>query len=187
MKPIAQKILDDVIVKINKKPERNIPIIHFRCSDVPFLRSNHYKMAKHSFYADCVNELKMSGINCEKFQIMYSNIHNKVEENAKSCDAYVEHIKTHVLKNGVNDILVESSTEIQDFINLFYAPAVISIGSSFSFIAGFLGKGVFLSSGHIDGEENKCTVCKWLKRGYSVPHEQIPDYHNIPEVMKILE
>ena len=191
IKPIAHEILDGVFKKMGKTPESNIPIIHFRCSDIPFIRSKHYKLSKHSFYSDCINELVSSGgVNCEKIQIMYSNVHKSDNKNATSCDSYVEHIKPHIQKNNANvvkEIVVTSSTEVQDFVNLFYAPAVISIGSSFSFISGYLGKGVFLSSGHIDGEENKCTVCKWLKRGYSVPHESIPDYYNTDETVKILD
>lgn len=197
MKPIAQPIIDNIIKEINKSQPPTHPIIHFRCSDVPFIRSIHYRLSKHSFYSDCIKELKTAGVNCDTVQIMYSNKHLSNEKNGKSCDIFIENIKQHLLKNGVNQVNVSSKTEIEDFIDMYNAPAVISIGSSFSFIAGFLGKGIFLSSGHADNiysedkkiirtEESSCTndVCKWLKPGYSISHDKIKDYYDADEVIK---
>jgi hypothetical protein len=41
----------------------NYPILHFRCSDVPFVKHNYYHFSKYKFYKWCDNKLK-NGILC---------------------------------------------------------------------------------------------------------------------------
>ena len=71
---------------------------------------------------------------------------------------------------------------------LFYAPAVISTGGSYSFMSGFFGNGIFLSTEHRDTKNtNRCNGCdNYMLSGYNIDHDKVTDYLEINKVLKLL-
>jgi hypothetical protein len=96
----------------------------------------------------------------------------------------------YLKKHGYN-INIICSSNIDDFILLFYAPAVISSGSSYSFMSGFFGNGKLISEGHFNEEnslESNCSICdNWLKKKNSILHKNINSYHETKIVINLLE
>ena len=87
------------------------------------------------------------------------------------------------------EVDVQCNSLIEDFAKLFYALAVVSSVSSFSFMSGFFSKGIFISSehNHEDNIKETCTICdEWMLKGYQVKHKFIDDYYNTSAVIKTL-
>lgn len=193
MKDIVYIILDNAFIKSNLKKTIEYPIIHFRCADTPFVRHSQYHFQKYEFYKEVLNkiysEIDKKYINDKKIKILSCSFHKSDDVIKKSCKIYTNSLCDY-LKSIDYETIVECNKNIEDFATLFYAPAVISIGSSFSFMSGFFGKGLFYSGGHIEEKDKKagCTMCnKWLINKYEIKHSMVDDYHDTDKVISLLK
>jgi alpha-N-acetylglucosamine transferase len=203
MKDIVYTILDNAFIKSNLKKTVDTPVIHFRCSDTPYVKHTHYHFQKYEFYKEVLDKISMSQksnntntntntntkTNKIKIKLLSCSFHRSDDAIKKSCEIYTKSLCDYL--NSINyEPIVECNKNIEDFATLFYAPAVISIGSSFSFMSGFFGKGLFYSGGHIEENDKKtgCTLCdKWLITKYEIKHSMIDDYHDTEKVISILK
>jgi hypothetical protein len=186
IKPLVQSILDDVFQKSDLVKTVNYPVIHFRCADVPFGRHFAYHFQKYAFYKDALEDISSKLHKFDKVTISYCNNHDSFDEDKTDCDIYVQSLHDYLLSIGYNSI-IKCQSSLDDFATLYYAPAVISGGSSFSFMSGFFGKGIFISAGHQnEGGTTTENVGEWLYKGYNVMHSEIPDYHDTESVIKKL-
>jgi fructose-specific component phosphotransferase system IIB-like protein len=84
---------------------------------------------------------------------------------------------------------VQCGSNIEDFAKLFYAPLVISNGSSFAFMSGFFGKGVFVSTAH-QSEMNPDVICEnckeWAIPNYNILHKDVEDYYDTGSTLSLL-
>jgi hypothetical protein len=184
MKPIINNILDTTLRKNNLYKEINQQVIHFRCSDIPFIRNGYYFFQRYAFFKDSLEENDLG----KNVIFLSCNFHKSNDKNSKTCNIYAESLKKYIENLGYN-INVKCSSNLDDFATMFYAPVVISTCSSFSFMAGFFSDGIFISEGHYDSNnrEKKCNDCeKWLKNGYSIEHADVDDYYNTDNVIKKL-
>lgn len=190
MKPLINQILNDTFEKNNLEKDVECPVIHFRCSDTPFVRNGYYFFQKYKFFKDSLDSIKREkGINYKKVKLLSCNFHKSTDKNSKTCNVYANSLKDFLENNGY-EVIIQCNSNIDDFATIFYAPAIISTCSSFSFIAGFFSNGLFISEGHYDCNINKkkCGDCgKWLKNGYSISHNDIKDYYNTDEVIRLLK
>jgi hypothetical protein len=210
MKDIVHKIIDNSLIKSNLKKKVEYPVIHFRCSDTPFVRHPQYHFQKYTFYKEALNKINLeTNKNYNKVLLISCSFHKSDKYIKESCDIYTKSLADY-LKSIDYDSIIQCHTNIEDFATLFYAPAVISIGSSFSFMSGFFGKGVFISGGHLEEnmdyyydydtdiikKEEHCTICdKWLINKYDIKHrlidknnsKKVIDYYDTEKVIKILE
>jgi len=194
IKNLGHTILDDAFKKSNLFIKHNNPIIHFRCADAPFIRHFMYHFPKYEFYKNALEKIYAesnngNNINISKEIIILScNDHFADNKMKISCKKYSDLLVNYLDKNSYNS-KIECNAQLVDLAKIFYAPAVISTVSSFSFIPGFLGKGIFITLDHMLEEDSKkkCKVCNgWMLEG-KIKHGDITDYHNIDEVEKILE
>lgn len=183
MKPLIKQIIDDALKKSGLYKQEQYPVIHFRCSDVPFIRHGQYKLQKYTFYKDSLEEInRKSGINYDTVIILANFVHNSSIKNKEACEIYTQSLKNYIESIGYK-VIIQSKSAAQDFATLFYAPAVISSGSSFSFMSGFFSDGIFISEGH----GSLCTTCnKWLVRGYSIDHKNVNNYYDTDNVITLL-
>lgn len=49
MKPLMNQIIDDTLKKSGLYKKVQYPVIHFRCSDIPFIRNKQYKLQNIRF------------------------------------------------------------------------------------------------------------------------------------------
>lgn len=183
--------MDNAFKKSNLFIKHNNPIIHFRCADAPFIRHFMYHLPKYEFYNNALKKIyngsDNSNINKEII-LLSCNDHYADNKMKESCKKYSDLLVQYLDKNEYNT-KIECNAQLIDLAKIFYAPAVISTGSSFSFISGFLGNGIFITLDHIVEEDTqkKCTVCNdWMLKG-KIKHKDIANYYNIDEVQKILE
>ena len=188
MKPIINKILNETFIKSNLVKNVDSVIIHFRCADVPFNKWYPYHFQKYKYFKDALDEIKKT-IDITKVIILYNNTHLSNEKNMNACDIYVNELKKYIVNLGYN-VNIESYSNIDDFAMMFYAPAVISTHSSFSFMSGFFGMGKFISAGHFYelGTIEKCDNCDdWLYKGYDLLHKDVINYYDTETVIKQLK
>jgi hypothetical protein len=190
MKPLINEILDNAFKKNNLKKEINVPVIHFRCSDTPFNRNEYYFFQKYKFFKDSLDDIKeMTKVNYKKVKLLSCNFHKSNDKNSKTCNVYASSLKEY-LENIGYEIDIQCDSNIDDLATIFYAPAIISTSSSFSFIGGFFSNGIFISEGHYNcsKKNEKCNDCgKWLKKNYSIDHIDVEDYYDTSNVIKLLQ
>ena len=185
MKPLVHKILDDGFQKSGLTKDIENPIIHFRCADTPFLRYSGYHLQYYSFFKEALENIaKKTKKQINKVDLMSCVSHKANETEKQSCSTYANSLQEYLNNNGYQTEIVCNSN-IDDFAAMFYAPAVISTWSSFSFISGFFGNGIYIST---EGDKGKlCSMCEDVTLyGYNLPHELVTDYNNTDDVVKLL-
>lgn len=184
LKPLMHDILDRALVQggfaqgVNSKS----PVIHFRCADVPFIRHENYYLQRYTFFRDALNSIDLGG----KSVVLLSYVKHNTDASTDhvACAKYTEGIQTY-LESMEYNVTVQSKSMMEDFATMFYAPAVISTGSSFSFFAGFFGKGAYRST--TQGLDTYCGDCSDLiLKGYNLPHSDVEDYHDVTRVIEKL-
>jgi hypothetical protein len=187
MKPLINKVLKETFIKNNLVKKIEYPVIHFRCSDIPFNRHNFYHFQKYKFFSESLNEISKN-IKFDKVILISCHSHLSNASNLEKCDIYLQSLKKHIESLGY-EVIMKCNDTIDDFASIFYAPAVISTPSSYSFMSGFFGDGIFISEGHYieDVPNTTCLDCEpWLKNGYSINHKQVADYYDTDNVIKLL-
>ncbi len=187
MKPLIQNIMDDAFLKSNQVKIVDYPVIHFRCADVPFVKHRDYHFQKYKFYKDALDYISYkTNKKYDSVIILYSNTHLSSNTDKEKCDIYANALMEYLKTIGYKSI-IQSKSSLDDFATRYYAKAVISPGSSYSFMSGFFGKGVFVSGGHqSEGEAEISGVGEWLFKGYNVMHNEINNYYETDDVIKIL-
>ena len=172
MSPYISKMLDEALEKSGLKIDEKNPVIHFRCSDVPFNRHPEYHLQKYEFFKKALGDYKgdIDLINC--------STHLSSDRDQEMCKTYIEYLQKEL---GTN-INVQCGTILEDFAKMFYAPICISSGSSMSFFAGYFGKGTFYTGGNFkEGEEgSECLICDLGK--FELLHSDVNDYYDMKEV-----
>jgi hypothetical protein len=191
MKPLVNSILNDAFEKTGINTPVEYPIIHFRCADVPFVRHEAYNFAKYEFYKNALEKInEKTGIPYNRVKILYAGGHLSNAEQDAACAVYCESLSKYLESIGYQ-VEIYTNSDIEDFANLFYAPAVISICGSYSFMSAFFGKGVFITTRHSnegDTEPPSCETCKeWMLDDYKLKHKDVEDYLNTDAVIKKLQ
>lgn len=186
MKPLIQPIFDNAFLKSDLKKHVDYPVIHFRCADTPFSKHFQYHFQKYEFYKNALEEITKKIKKYDKVIISYCNTHGSDKQKQEKCDVYLNSLENYLQSIGYESI-VKCQSNLDDFATLYYAPAVISTGSSYSFMSGYFGKGVFISGGHQNEDSNEIDgIGNWLYKGYNVMHSEVPDYYDTDNVIKIL-
>jgi hypothetical protein len=183
MKPTINKIFDDTFKSLNLKKEIKYPIIHFRCADTPFIKHKHYYFQKYRYFDESIKEIENKIGKITDITILACFDHLSNNENKSACNIYSTKLKEHL--NNYN-IHIECNSNVDDFVSMFYAPAVISTISSFSFMSGFFGNGIYIQPNTMINNNEECSECDNKYKGYNIPHNKVNDYHNIDEVYKLL-
>ena len=186
MKPLIHKILDDTFQKCDLVKNVENPIIHFRCADTPFIKQDGYHFQYYTFFKNSLEKISTKlNKKYDKVDIMSCSFHRSGKEQQDSCGIYAKSIKEY-LKTIEYESNIICNSNIDDFASLFYAPAVISTHSSFSFMSGFFGKGMFISTEFHEGKQ--CENCDdSILYGYNLLHNQVDDYNNTDTVVDLLK
>jgi hypothetical protein len=187
MKPIVQKIFDDMFTKSGINIPGKYPIVHFRCADVPFGKHPQYHLVKYEFYKKALEMVKnKTGIDYKKIILLSCNTHLSGNDNQVKCGEYIQSMVDYFNSIGY-EVEVQCNSNIDDFAKLYYAPAVISNVSSFSFMTGYFGKGVFVCSQHNDERntsDEMCNICDdWMIKGYQIKHKLVDDYYDTEKII----
>ncbi len=193
LKPTVQEILQSAIEQSGVSPSKKT-ILHFRCADTPFIKQSKYYLQRYDFFKECLTPSD------QEVTLMNCSTHRSGKEDQAACSDYVERLTALLTSLGYT-VKVQCKTNVEDFADLFHAKKVISTGGSFSFMSGFFGKGVFLSTSHRSEEHpadhpadptveptgcesDACT--RIFKKGYNIPHEKVESYHDTEKVYQLL-
>lgn len=191
MKPLINHVLDAAFKKTGINTPIDCPIIHFRCADVPFVKHHQYHFVKYEFYRKALEEVTVkTGVQYNKVKILYSPGHLSKKEYDDACDIYSQSLKKY-LENLNYEVEIYSNTDIEDFANMFYAPATIAAVSSYSFMSGFFGNGLYITSEHHQEDDEKAgcsqgTCGEWMLEGYLLKHKMVDDYTDTNNVISLL-
>jgi len=187
MKPLANRILKEALEKANLNRIIDSPVIHYRCSDVPFVISEYYHFQKYEYFKNTLTKIKeQTGIHYNKVYICYCNTHNTDGKKQLACDAYSSSLISYLEKNGY-EVSIKCNTIDEDFATLFYAPAVIGTSGSFSFMASFFSDCIFFSSMYDERMDRHLKNSSgWLINDYTLKHSEVDDYYNTKVVIKSL-
>ena len=184
MKPLIHKILDDTFKQCDLVKKVDNPIIHFRCADTPFVRLDDYNFQYYSFFKNSLEEINNKlNKNYKTIDIMYSNKHKSSNNEQKACDIYINSLQDYLKNIGYETNIINNSN-IDDFATLFYAPAVISTCSSFSFMSGAFSDGIFISPYFY---EDKYKNEPFNKLPYILKHNLVNDYYDTDAVIHLLK
>jgi len=188
MKPTVNRILKEALEKSNLNKDVDAPVIHYRCSDMPFAKQGYYHFQKYSFFKDSLEVIKQkTGKKYDKVYICYCNAHESSQENQDSCDKYMISL-TEYLENLGYKVITKCQSVNEDFATMFYAPGIISTSSSFSFMAGYFSDGVFISSMYDEQKNRECNECdEWSKNGYTLKHAEVDNYHDTSKVISMIK
>jgi hypothetical protein len=135
------KFFEDIEIPIIE----NIPILHFRCSDVPFELHGDYHFSKYKYYKWCHNKLKSK---YKKWYIMFNNNHLSNEKYKKLSTIYFNDLKKYLVEILKLEIeILKPNNQYQDLKLLYNSDVVIQggCGGSFCFFAGFFNKQYFFT------------------------------------------
>lgn len=133
-----KKILQEKFIKsrfksfYNAKPHNALPVIHFRCSDVPFVKNGHYKLPKKEVGMKILELLKERGY--DEVIWLSNGAHRKEECSEKACKDYSDYYKSLLSGITIRDRF-DGDLE-SDFMLMYNSPLVIGIiSSSFSMMS----------------------------------------------------
>jgi hypothetical protein len=184
LKPTIHGLLDKALIQSGLKREPLSTVIHFRCADTPFIKHPNYYLQKYSFFKESLEKINAPD---KTVTLMNCSTHLSKKEEQDACASYVKHLSDYLESIGYQ-VNIRCNTNVEDFADLFYAKAVISTGGSYSFMSGFFGKGLFLSTEHIING-NTCTAneCNDIFiRGHNLFHEEVDSYYQVDKVYTLL-
>ncbi len=189
MKPLMNKIIKTALIENQLKKNVSNIIIHFRCADTPFIKSHHYHFQRYQYFKDILDNLKNQTLNdnLNSITILTSNKWLSNEKQQKTCSIYVLKLKEYLESIGYSVNIDDTGDNLDDFAKMFFAPVIISTHSSFSFMSGYFGEGIYRQPTFIINDEEQCTDCgDFVYKGYNIKHQDIDDYHNINKVSELL-
>jgi len=179
LRPLIHTILDRALTGL--RPKVSLPIVHFRCADTPFVKHDQYRFQYYEYFRRALERIHSH--NRHVF-VMSCSFHRSDDRSRASCSAYVEHLRSYLWEIGYSSEVL-CNANIVDFATLFYAPAVITTSSSFAFMAGFFGHGIYIQPSTLD--DDKCSSCDdFVISNLNLPHDQVEDYHQTDRVLSQL-
>jgi hypothetical protein len=186
IKPMIHKIMKEALENTDIGKEMvhyDHPVIHFRCSDTPFVRNEDYKIQRYAYFKEALKYItNKTGKKYKNLTIISSVEHKSQPNDKEACRFYATELKKYLDTELGYEVDITSHTDTEDFAILFYAPAVISTGGSYSFLSGFFGNGVFVMPQYFPFDNKE----PWILPGFNIDHEDVPDYHNTQNVLQQL-
>jgi hypothetical protein len=185
MKPLMHHIIKNALIESGLHSGMNTnTVIHFRCADTPFEKNFHYHFQRYQYFKDALEKIENEN---KTIVFLYNNTHLSNESQQNTCNIYVEKLTEYLESIGYK-VNIQSKTNVEDFATMFFAPAVISTSSSFSFMSGFFGNGQYIQPTFFNGDYvEQCTDCSdFILKGYNISHREVEDYHDIDTVYKLL-
>jgi hypothetical protein len=183
MKPTIHKIFDNVFKNLKLNKEIKYPIIHFRCADTPFIKHSLYYFQRYEYFDKSLKDIENKIGKITDITILACSDHLSNENNKKTCNTYSNKLKEYLKDYNIH---LKCNSDVDDFVSMFYAPAVISTISSYSFMSGFFGSGIYIQPNTMRNNIEVCLNCNNDYKGYNITHDKVKDYHNVDEVYTLL-
>jgi hypothetical protein len=181
VRPLMHRLIGQALDKTGLDPQiRQIdhPVIHFRCADTPFIQNPDYKLRKHVYFRKALDFIhQRTGRKYDRLTILSYVKHRSTPEQQQLCQNYLGMLQTFLQEELGYQVDIQSKSNVEDFATMFYAPAVISTGGSYSLMSGFFGHGVFVQPQDYPLPEK----VDWLLPDMNVEHGSV-DYYDTAAV-----
>lgn len=186
----VNKSLKEFTKEIKVTELEQYPILHFRCSDVPYKKKN-YHFSKYKFYKWCNYKLKHK---YKKWYIMWDNSHLSKDNYKQISTIYFNDLKKYLETDLKLEIIhINKNNQYQDFKLLYNAPVVIQggCGGSFSFFGGYFNSQFLYTDVNKNKNENTLNYINspnFYKNGI-LTHgdvDSVGGYKNTSKVIKLL-
>lgn len=128
LRPLIQEIFASSLPPIVS----NVPVVHFRCSDAPFIKHTQYHLPKVSSVLWITEQIKQRGY--DEVLMLCCTSHGGLY--GDNCSKYVDFYKQLFVKENI-DVHVRCNSVMEDFALMVNSPLLVSLNaSSFSFMAG---------------------------------------------------
>ncbi len=164
------------------------PIVHFRCSDAPFVTHPAYHLTKASTVHWLINKIKDRGYS--QVTILSCNRHRRVKNN--QCAAYLQFYRDMFTAAGIQ-VSTQCHDIYTDFAMMVYSPLLISLNeSSFAFMAGIAKDPNDYISCNLGREHNGKYLAHdqadWqMAKSTPLLHNEVVSYKNTTQVLKQLQ
>lgn len=166
----------------------NLPIVHFRCSDIPFIKHQYYHLTKAATVEWMAKIIKARGYN----DIVMLNCDKHWSEADDHCSSYAKFYSKIFAQQGLR-VHSHCGTIVQDFALMYSAPLLVSLNnSSYSFMAGVAkdpNNYIACNIGmELDGRYIPQTEGDWLfASGPPLLHASVEDYRDVDAVLELLQ
>lgn len=187
LQPVVRHCINSSLEKSKIVRPKYDCVIHFRCSDTPFVRHVSYHLLKYSWYrkAICV-ALRYKKI--RKIHILMCNNHIR-HKLSYLCNNLVTDLQDFISRTfDIPSIVICNSSE-EDFSIMYNSKVLISGGiSSFSFFAGLASDNLFILPTFEKDDDSEiqhysCRKNMIFIRKEFIKHKNIYDYSNIKNVL----
>jgi hypothetical protein len=182
----ARPIIKDSYTKSIPYEHIGFPVIHFRCSDIPFIRYSIYHLQKAKFIDWVIDIIESRGFSTVIW--LNCNSHLSSSNNCKDInDIYIKKFE----QRGIS-VVAKCGTIIQDFATMVNSPLLVSLNpSSYSFMAGVSKEPDNYVSCNMGQEKNGTYVSQtrgdWLfSNEIPLLHSEVKDYYNTVVLEKLI-
>lgn len=166
----------------------NDPVIHFRCSDIPFIKHRQYHMTKAASVRWMADQVKSRGY--DKVILLSCNSHHGLDSD--SCAKYID-FYTGLLEQSGIAVTRQCKSIYYDFATMVNSPLLVSLNSSsYSFMAGIAkdpANYISCNMGiEVEGVYYLQTEADWvLDVNPPLLHKDVSSYHDVTDVIRKLE
>ena len=172
--------------------KKQIPVIHYRLSDVPFCRHSLHHLQYYAFYDYALKCLKQRGVNVSDVLVLTSFSHKLGQKNnpgTKLCRLYFDDFCFYLSQKG-HKVHTQSKSVLEDYATMALAPALISSTGVYSLCAGLANPTNFIC-GFTGAETKKQPYTKLYKSWFMLPikpllHRTVKNYSNTSDVFQKL-
>jgi len=184
IQPLMKRLIDTALKKTEEIDWDVVhvdhPVIHFRCADTPFDPNPDYKLRRFSYFREALQQVESrTNKKYSRITILSYTKHGSNEQQQKVCSTLAGYLSDYLQKELGYEVEVVSHSNVEDFAIMFYAPAVISTGGSFSLMSGFFGGAAYVMPQDFGFDE---VSEPWLLPGHNIEHGSV-DYYDTQAVL----
>ncbi len=161
------------------------PIMHFRCSDIPFNKAAQYHIITRKSVAWIAEKIKNAGYDNATMLVCNEYL---TWDYKNSCQKYADFYQQQFAQHGIS-VQQQCDDVYSDFARMYYAPLLISLnGSSYSFMAGVAKDPKHYISANmgieIKGKYKLQTEADWILDARApMLHSQVDSYYDADTVI----
>lgn len=180
LRPMIQKVYAKALPKFTVAD----PVVHFRCSDVPFTKHVHYHISTTESVRWMAHEITQRGYN----NIVLLNCNKHLKNDYDSCAKYINYYKSIFTQAGLS-VQTQCTSILNDFATMVHSPLLVSLNQgSFSFMAGVAkDPNTYISCNmgmELDGKYILQTEADWiLDPRAPLLHANVVDYNQADTVI----
>lgn len=165
------------------------PVVHFRCSDAPFVKLEYYHLVKRDTVEWIAAKIKAKGF--DHVTVLSCDQHKRRHKNL-ACQQYMQYYVGILYEQGIS-VDYQCESVLHDFASMFYSPLLVSLNpSSFSFMAGVAKDPNEYISCNMGvehaGKYYLQTQADWLIDSREpLLHVQVDDYNDVDAVIPQLD